>query len=152
MSTNFPTNIDTYTTLVDNVDNVVASHVNDKGDAITALETKLGVSSSAVPTTIDYFLKNVSGAYRTHIHDGTSDDGAKVSYANLADVNFTGLADGEIMKWNQSTGKWINYASTSTFAGLTDVLIVSPQLRDGLYYDSGDSKWKNGLPNATYAS
>lgn len=38
MTTNFPGAVDTYTTKVDLVDNVMAAHVNDLQDAIVALE------------------------------------------------------------------------------------------------------------------
>ncbi len=85
MSINYPTSLDTFITLVDNVDSALAAHQNDRGDAIEALEVKVGVNSSSINTTIDYFLKHASGAYRTHIHDGTSDDGS----ANLGPL--TGL-------------------------------------------------------------
>jgi hypothetical protein len=81
MSTQFPAaGLDTYPTLVDNTDDVLAAHANDRGDAIEAIEIKVGIDSSAVATSIDYFLKHASGAYRTHIHDGTSDDGALLDW------------------------------------------------------------------------
>jgi hypothetical protein len=54
MSTNFPSSLDTYATLVDNTDDVLAAHANDRGDAIEALEAKVGVDSSAVTTSHDY--------------------------------------------------------------------------------------------------
>ena len=73
---NYPTALDSFTTKQDNVDDILAAHVNDLQDAIEALETKLGIDSSAVNTTIDYFLRHISGAFRTHHHDGTSDDGS----------------------------------------------------------------------------
>lgn len=41
MSTNFPTNPDTYTTKVDGVDTVMAAHINDLQDATTAIEQAL---------------------------------------------------------------------------------------------------------------
>ena len=40
MTTNFPAALDSYTTKVDNVDSVMASHVNNPQDAIVALETQ----------------------------------------------------------------------------------------------------------------
>jgi hypothetical protein len=86
----FPTNIDTFTTIVDNVDTVVAAHPNDRAAAIVALETKLGANSSVVNTTIDYFLKNASGAYRNHTHSGASNDGAHLPIASIS----TGTPDG----------------------------------------------------------
>jgi hypothetical protein len=59
MSTTFPTTIDSYSVLVDNVDNVVAAHPNDRADAVVALETKVGVTSSAVTTSHDYLLTHL---------------------------------------------------------------------------------------------
>jgi len=76
MATNYPTALDSYVTLVDNTDDVLAAHMNDRGNAIEAIEAKLGLNSSIVVTSIDYFLKHASGAYRTHRHDGGSDDGS----------------------------------------------------------------------------
>lgn len=80
MASNYPSALDSYSTLTDNVDDVLASHANDRGDAIENLEAKVGIDSSSASTSLDYFLKHVSGAYRTHVHDGTSDDGASLSY------------------------------------------------------------------------
>ena len=83
MATNYPTSLDVYTTLTDNTDDVLAAHANDRGDAIEAIEAKVGINSSAVNTSIDYFLKHASGAYRIHVHDEGSDDGLKIPIANL---------------------------------------------------------------------
>lgn len=66
------------------VDDVLAADCNNLQTAVVAVETKVGVDSSAVTTTIDYFLKHASGAYRTHTHDGSSDDGANVPLANTS--------------------------------------------------------------------
>jgi hypothetical protein len=54
VSTNFPTSLDSYSALTDSVDDVLASHANDRGDAIEALEAKVGIDSSAVTTSHDY--------------------------------------------------------------------------------------------------
>lgn len=59
MSTNFPGALDSYSTLIDNTDNIVAAHPNDRGDAIEALEAKVGVDSSAVATSHDYLLTHL---------------------------------------------------------------------------------------------
>ena len=61
MATNFPTSLDTYTVLVDNTDNIVAAHPNDRGDAIEVLEAKVGVNGSAVTTSHDYLLTHLPG-------------------------------------------------------------------------------------------
>lgn len=146
----YPATLETFTTVVNNTTNVMAEHVNEKNGPLSALQVKVGVDSSGVTTSIDYFLKNAGGTFKTHVHSGT--DAAKVSLSNLADVTLAGLADTHILRYELSSGKWKNVASTSSLAGMTDVTIAAPALREGLYYDSGDSKWKNGYSNATYAS
>ena len=59
MATNFSTSLDSYAALVDNTDGVVAAHPNDRGDAIEALEAKVGVDGSAVATSHDYLLTHL---------------------------------------------------------------------------------------------
>lgn len=54
MATNFPTSLDSFATLVDGTDYPKAEHPNDRGDAIEALETKVGVDSSTVTGSHDY--------------------------------------------------------------------------------------------------
>jgi len=54
----------------------LASVINELNDAVEKLEAKVGVDNSAVSSSIDYFLKNASGAFRAEhaqngIHDAT---------------------------------------------------------------------------------
>lgn len=146
----YPSGLFSWTTVVDNVDDVLAAHPNSLAAEIIALETKIGVDSSSVNTTIDYFLKNASGAFRTHVHDGTSDDGAKFTINNHSDVNITSVQDDNILQYNSSSGKWENVPLTSTLDGLSDVTISSAATRESIYFDGTD--WHNGYPNAVYAS
>jgi hypothetical protein len=76
----YPSDIHVAYTLLDNTDDVLATHPNTLSSEIRALETKLGIDSSAVNTTVEYFLKHASGAYRTHTHDGSSDDGSLLDW------------------------------------------------------------------------
>ncbi|HUS87961.1 MAG TPA: hypothetical protein VMW91_01095 [Desulfosporosinus sp.] len=101
----FPGGIYSHVTLLDNTDDVLASHPNTLGEEIEAIEAKIGINASAVATAIDYFLKNASGAYRTHTHDGTSDDGPNIPVDNLANVVIASLTDGDFLiydgaNWN----------------------------------------------------
>lgn len=85
MAINYPTSLDDDTslyTVVDNTNDVLAAHHNILRDAVKALESKVGVDSSSANTTIDYFLKHASGAYRNHTHDGSSDDGVILAQNN----------------------------------------------------------------------
>jgi hypothetical protein len=47
MSTSYPSGLDSYTTKVDGVDDVMASHINNPQDAIVAIETNLGADADA---------------------------------------------------------------------------------------------------------
>lgn len=81
MATNFATTLDAYAALVDNTDGVVAAHPNDRGDAIEALEAKVGVDGSAVATSHDYLLTHLpaqvqnwdAGAYEVRAQTFESD-------------------------------------------------------------------------------
>lgn len=69
MSTNYPSSIDSFptpgATLASNPHSSLHQSVND---AVTALETKVGVDGSAVTTTIDYKLKNTASISPGHKH------------------------------------------------------------------------------------
>lgn len=76
----FPTDLHTIYTLVDNSDDVLAEHPNVLSAEIRYIEDKVGLTNSTEVTSIDYFLKNASGAYRTHLHNGDSEDGAQLDW------------------------------------------------------------------------
>lgn len=59
MASSYPTSLDSFATLVDNVDGIVAAHPNDRGDAIENLQAKVGINSSAVTTSHDYLLTHL---------------------------------------------------------------------------------------------
>jgi len=72
---NYPTALDDDTSLydvTDGVSTVVAAHHNNIKEAIKALETKIGIRSTAVATSLDYRLGNPTGG---HIHNGASGQG-----------------------------------------------------------------------------
>ena len=60
---NFPVSLDTDSELYeveDSVDDVLAVHHNALKDAIKALEEKVGIDLSAVETSLDYIVKQLS--------------------------------------------------------------------------------------------
>jgi len=76
--TNFPTGLDDDSSLYDVTDTVstpMAAHHNNIKEAVKAIEAKLGIRSSAVPTSLDYRIGNPTGA---HTHDGASGNGPRV--------------------------------------------------------------------------
>lgn len=62
MSTSYPGALDSFTTKVDNVDSVMAAHVNNPQDSIVALETLVGVTGSAVSSTLVYKIAAIQTA------------------------------------------------------------------------------------------
>lgn len=64
MSTLFPAGLDAFTTKVDSVDDVLAADTNNLQDAVSALQAKVGVNGSAVPTTLDRRLAVVEAIPR----------------------------------------------------------------------------------------
>jgi len=150
MSTNFPSSLDTYTLLVENVDDVLASHANDRGDAIEAAEAKIGINSSTVAASHDYFLKHASGEYRTHTHTGGSDDGALIPVSNLSGVAIVGLSNEQYLRYNSVSGDWENYTLSLSLDNLNNVAENAPSSREGIYYNG--ASWESGYPNAVYAS
>jgi len=82
-TTTFPATAIDSNAVADDTTEISSGGFNDHSVQIEAIETKIGVNSSAVNTSLDYFLKHASGAYRTHTHDASSDDGAKIPEANV---------------------------------------------------------------------
>lgn len=54
MATVFPTSLDTFTTKVNGVDDVLAADTNNLQDAVAALQAKVGTNGSANSSTIDF--------------------------------------------------------------------------------------------------
>ncbi len=67
----------------------------------------------------------------------------------LSDVNLTDLADGQILKYDSATGKWVNTSEAEVRTQLSlleDVDIDDTSLEDGqvLKYNGTSEKWENG--------
>lgn len=67
----------------------------------------------------------------------------------LSDVNLTELADGQILKYDSETGKWVNTSEAEVRTQLSlleDVDIDDTSLEDGqvLKYNGTSEKWENG--------
>lgn len=80
---NYPTALDDDVSLYDVADgssDVLAAHHNNLKEAIKALETKIGIHLTTVPTALDYRLGNPTGS---HIHDGASGQGAQIAPSTI---------------------------------------------------------------------
>jgi hypothetical protein len=63
MSTQFPTAIDSFTTKTGG-QTIDEAHINNLQDAVVALQTKVGINSSSVQTTLDYKISSFFAAGR----------------------------------------------------------------------------------------
>lgn len=69
----------------------------------------------------------------------------QIGLTNLGDITITSVADNQLLKYNASSGKWINWTPTFTsdLDSLTDVVITSPQNNDYLVYNTANTRWEN---------
>jgi len=76
MATAYPAAIDSFVAKQDNVDDVEAVNINDLQEAIEALETKVGVTTSAVTASLDYKVNNflVTGR-QLYLYENTAPTG-----------------------------------------------------------------------------
>lgn len=58
MATDFPTNLDTWPSIIDNQTRIDAVYINDIQDAIVALETKVGITNDPSTSCLDYKIRN----------------------------------------------------------------------------------------------
>lgn len=63
------------------------------------------------------------------------------SLATLNDVALSGLADGQILRYNALTSHWENKTLTLALSALTDVAIGTPTNGQVLKYNSSSQKW-----------
>jgi hypothetical protein len=68
----FPTTLDSFSTKVDGVTDVLAADVNNLQAAVVAIETKVGVNTSAVTVSHDYILSHGSLAKAWCVFNGTT--------------------------------------------------------------------------------
>jgi hypothetical protein len=137
----FPTSVKTFTTLVDNVDSILAAHQNERGDEITAIETWLLAGNAGAKGVCDGRLTLTSGTPVTTANV----TGAGTIYFAPYSGNQIGLYDG--------SASW----SILTF---TETSLALGTMTSGLPYDvfaynnSGTvalekTAWTNGTTRAT---
>lgn len=65
---------------------------------------------------------------------------------SASDVTITTPSDGQVLKYDGTSSKWVNGAASggsSTLSDLTDTTITTPSNGQVLTYDSTSSKWIN---------
>lgn len=82
-----------------------------------------------------------------HTDSFTVLNGQVGSMSDIADVQLTSLADGQVLAWNSTANKWVNVTNSATVASLENIGDVQfSTLADGqvLTWDNTAGKWKNG--------
>ncbi len=72
---------------------------------------------------------------------------SSASISNLSDTDIQNLTDGQILKYDSNSGKWVNDDETggaSSLNDLTNVNITTPTNNQVLKYDSVNDEWING--------
>lgn len=102
---NFPTALDTNTELyevTDGVTTVQAAHHNSIKDAVIAIEQKLGIYSTAEPTSIDYRLGHPSYG---HNHNGASGMAPPINPSNIPGPS--GAAEPDLHEHLMNSGRHV---------------------------------------------
>ncbi len=160
MTTQYPTAIDSFPTPGANLSSNPHSsfHIN-ADDAITALETKVGIDSSAVTTTIDYKLTNTASVDPGHKHTTASitglasfpsviPPGGIIQYgASTAPTGFL-LCDGSaVARGTYST--LFGILSTTYGVGDGSTTFNLPDLRSRLPIGYGQTTFPSAFPAAS---
>lgn len=100
------------------------THHTAEDSAIQALETKVGIDSSAVTTSLDYKLKSTSSINPGHKHTNAS---VTLGLDDLTDVVITTPANGNGLTYNGTN--WVNSSSavadaSTTVKGLTELNVA----------------------------
>lgn len=84
--------------------------------------------------------------YISALGQGSGGSGGATTLAALLDTNISNPSNGQVLKYDSSTSKWINAtmpSGSTTLAALTDTNISSPTNGQVLKYNSSTGKWVN---------
>lgn len=90
-----------------------------------------------VPSTSPYYHNNAK--YYSELSDPTA-------FANMSDVDFDNLQNGQVPVYNSTSQKWENSSGgggAASLDDLSDVDLTTPSNGQFLQYNSSDSEWKN---------
>lgn len=153
MSTNFPTGLDSFPTAADLADDTLATKPHSTthgnlGDAVLAVETKVGVDNSGVTTTLDYRVRAIENGRGAANGYASLDANTRVPTAQIASgtptINYAPIYNGTNVVWSpvSTTSASTNYSEAVRFyefpqgisgeAAYNSVLHSGPQLWTGL--------------------
>ena len=121
----------------------------------TALKNKLdGIEAQANKYVLPTASNSTLGGVKVDAETITIDQNgvihaaaAATQLSALTDVNLEDLTDGQILKYDSDTGKWVNTSEAEVRTQLSlleDVDINDPQDGETLKYNATTEKWENG--------
>ena len=151
MSTDYPTNLDTWTSKTPNVDDCCASHLNDLQDAIVALETKVGITNSGVDTTMAYKVHNFfddAGTRTLYLYENTAPTGwTTVSAASDVVLAVKGGSNDYNASGGTVAGSWLSPSYSLVASELPEHTHTYTR-----YYGAGYFLWQAGGFAVWYSS
>jgi len=117
MATAYPAAIDSFVAKQDNVDDVEAVNINDLQEAIEALETKVGVTSSAVTASLDYKVNNFFATGRkVYLYENTAPTGWSITAVTDKVLAVKGGSDAYNATGGTAAGTWTQPSHTHPIA------------------------------------
>ena len=122
-------------TEVNNLESAVGSAVDSNGAFQASAFT--GFTNVVSPTSLTDVLSQLDSAMSTNDH-----------LAQLADVNVTGVANGQYLKYDSGSGKWIN--DTLTLSDVTDVTATATEVNvlHGITATTTELNYVSGVTSA----
>jgi len=116
MTTSYPTDLDTWTSKTNNVDDFCASHINNLQDSVEALESKVGITDSGIDTTMSYkvhtFFDN-AGTRTLYLYENTAPTGwTTVSAASDVVIAVRGGSKSYNASGGTVNGTWLQPSHT----------------------------------------
>lgn len=107
----FPTTLDTdFGTVVDNVDDVLATHINTLRRAVEGIEAKVGIDSSAVTTSLDYKVNNFFASGRkVYLYENTAPTGWSIVSVTDRVLAVKGGTGSYNVNGGNTAGSWSHY-------------------------------------------
>ena len=100
-------------------------------------------------TPLEGELVYVTDTKSLYVGDGNTQGGVLIAtsgevsntLAGLLDTDFVALQDGDVIRYDETTGEWINSQSALELDDILDVLLTGSVYGDVLFYDGNN--WKN---------
>lgn len=138
MPTNFPTSLDTFPTAADLSDDTLATKPHSTthgnlGDAVLAVQTKVGVDNSGVTSTFDYRIRAIENGRAAANGYASLDANTRVPTAQLASGT---PVNGYAPVYNGTTVAWAEVTQSNELVDEKDLLVRAGVDGDGIWWNA----------------